>query len=168
MERTLWLVVSVLVACGGSAPTPPAAPEKECPACPEAEAQSESGLVTLKSNNDHATTVEKLKAAAEAKGLTVMAVVDHAANAKSVKVLMQPTTLLLIGKPAVGTKLMQASRTAAIDLPQKFLVWQHPEGTSISYNDPAFLAKRHELPLDHPVVLKVTTVLGALANSAAN
>ena len=42
---------------------------------------------------------------------------------------------------------MQSVQTIGIDLPLKALVWQDVAGkTWLSYNDPAWLAKRHALP----------------------
>jgi uncharacterized protein (DUF302 family) len=41
---------------------------------------------------------------------------------------------------------MNCSQTAAIDLPQKALVWKDETGQVwLSYNDPMYLAKRHDI-----------------------
>jgi uncharacterized protein (DUF302 family) len=42
---------------------------------------------------------------------------------------------------------MQAEQTIGIDLPLKALVWQDANGKVwLSYNEPGWLAQRHELP----------------------
>ena len=73
-----------------------------------------------------------------------MARVDHAANAETVDRSLRPTRLLVFGNPDLGTPLMEASPTTAIDLPQKMLVWADSTGqVRLAYNDPQYLAERH-------------------------
>jgi len=64
---------------------------------------------------------------------------------------------------------MLMSQTVGIDLPLKMLVWQDASGqTSISYNDPAWFAKRHSLAQSAtPIVEKMQTALAAIARAAA-
>jgi uncharacterized protein (DUF302 family) len=53
---------------------------------------------------------------------------------------------LIFGNAKAGTPLMQSTQTIGIDLPLRALVWQDASGnTWLSYNDPAWLAKRHGL-----------------------
>ena len=57
---------------------------------------------------------------------------------------LAPTELLIFGNPQGGTPLMECAQTAGIDLPLKALVWQDAAGkVMLSYNDTAWLAKRH-------------------------
>ena len=106
----------------------------------------DDGLVTLKSSNDFAATLERLTAALEAKGVRVFAHIDHAAGATSAGLVLRPTTLVVFGNPVAGTPLMQAAQTAGIDLPLKALVWQDAQGAvHLTYNDPAWIAARHGL-----------------------
>jgi len=102
--------------------------------------------VSLRSANSVRVTTDRLEAALRAKAITVFARIDHAAGAASVGMSLRPTELLIFGDPRAGTPLMQADQTIGIDLPLKALVWQNAMGdTFLSYNDPAWLAKRHEL-----------------------
>jgi uncharacterized protein (DUF302 family) len=106
----------------------------------------DDGLVTLQSSHDVATTLERLTAALEAKGVRVFARIDHAAGAASVGLALRPATLVIFGNPAAGTPLMQAAQTVGIDLPLKALVWQDAQGVvHLTYNDPAWIAARHGL-----------------------
>ena len=75
--------------------------------------------------------------------MTLLATVDHAANAASVDRELPPTTLFVFGNPDVGTPLMRAARSVAIDLPQKLLVWADGSAVRVSYNDPTYLADGH-------------------------
>lgn len=108
-----------------------------------------NGLVHLVSPRTAVDTMEILEAVVVARGLHIMARIDHAEEAAKVSLEMPPTFLLLFGSPLAGTPVMVASPTVAIDLPLKVLVWQDHEGhVWISYNSPRYLQKRHEVPLD--------------------
>jgi uncharacterized protein (DUF302 family) len=128
----------------------------------------DTGLVTLPSAHDFATTLERLLTALEAKGVTVFARIDHAAGAASVGLALRPTTLVIFGNPAAGTPLMQAGQSAGIDLPLKALVWQDADGTvKLTYNDPAWIAARHALGgKADKAVAAVAAALQSLARQA--
>lgn len=122
------------------------------------------GMVTVKSPHDVATTVEKLVAVLESKGMNVFTRINHAEGAAKAGMELRPTELVLFGNPKVGTPLMQCSQTIAIDLPQKMLAWQDEDGTvHLSYNDPMHLKGRHGTEGCDEVLGKVS---GALANFA--
>jgi uncharacterized protein (DUF302 family) len=125
----------------------------------------DDGLVTLKSSHDFATTLERLTAALEAKGVRVFARIDHAAGATSAGLVLGPTTLVVFGNPVAGTPLMQAVQTAGIDLPLKALVWQDAQGAvHLTYNDPTWIAARHGL--ERTADQAVTAMATGLAVSA--
>jgi uncharacterized protein (DUF302 family) len=102
------------------------------------------GLTTMPSAHAPKDTMDRLEAALRAKGLTIFARIDHAAGAAEAGLPLRPTELLIFGNARGGTPLMQAEQTIGIDLPLKALVWQDASGeTWLSYNDPAWIAKRH-------------------------
>ncbi len=134
-----------------------------------AHAQEVAGLISVESTHDVPTTTEKFVAAAEEKGLKVFNRIDHAAGAQSVGMSVPPTELVIFGNPKIGTALMKCGPTVAIDLPLKALIWQDSEGVvRVSYNDPTWLAERHELTGCEPVVEKVSGALAGLAETAAH
>ena len=54
--------------------------------------------------------------------------------------------LAIFGNPSVGTALMDAAPSVALDLPLKALVWQDNESKVwLSYNTPDFLKQCHHL-----------------------
>ena len=106
------------------------------------------GLVTLKSAHDFPTTLSRLTAAIVAKGATIFAIIDHADGAELAGLELRPTTLVIFGNPAAGTPLMQENQRAGIDLPLKALIWQDESGVFLTYNDPAWIAERHNLNRD--------------------
>jgi uncharacterized protein (DUF302 family) len=126
------------------------------------------GLIAVKSNRGPKETMEKLVAELKAKGLTIFARVDHAAGAKEVGLELRPTELVIFGNAKGGTPLMQANQLVGIDLPLKALVWQDASGeTWLSYNDPAWIARRQGLgnEVDAPVKA-MTAMLGAVTKAA--
>lgn len=126
------------------------------------------GLVKVKSSNSFNETVAKLEAAIEANSaLKIVAKIDHSANAKGTGQELRPTVLFIFGNPRMGTPLMAAAQSAALDLPQKMIVFEDEKGAVfVAYNDPAFIAKRHGIAVDHPAVKSADTGLGNLAKAA--
>lgn len=128
----------------------------------------DSGLVTVESNLTFQETHDRLQGAIEANvNLRILTTVDHQANAAGVDEPLPPTRLILFGNPALGTPLMQGSRTAAIDLPQKMLVWQDQDGrVFLTYNDPLYIRKRHGLEGSDEVLSTMSNALRTLASAA--
>ena len=125
------------------------------------------GLITVKSSHDVPTTVEKLVAVLESKGMNVFGQVNHGAGAKKAGLELRPTELVIFGNPKVGTPLMKCSQSIAIDLPQKMLAWQDEDGTVyLSYNDPMHLKSRHTTEGCDEVFAKVSGALGKFAAAA--
>src|SRR5215813_14787939 len=131
-----------------------------------AHAMAAEGLITVKSNFGPKETMNRLEAEVKAKGMTVFAHIPHAAGAAAVGVPLRPNDVLIFGNAKVGTPLMQSAPTIGIDLPLKVLVWQDAEGSTwLSYNDPAWLARRHGIGSDAEATVK--TLAGALATVTA-
>jgi len=74
----------------------------------------------------------------------------------------------IFGAADGGTPLMQSVQTIGIDLPLKALVWQdEADITHLSYNDPAFLARRHGLgEASKPVIEAMSDPLESIAAKA--
>ena len=125
------------------------------------------GMIKLKSAHTVAETADRLESILKSNGMTVMKRIDHAAGAASIGRQLRPTELLIFGNPKVGTPLMQCSPSIAIDLPQKALIWQDKRGQVwLAYNDPKFLALRHDVSGCDEVLAKVATALGNFAAAA--
>ena len=108
---------------------------------------SDTGIVDIQSNHSVDQTVERIKGILNAKGVTLFAFVDHSGEAEKVGMKMPPTKLLIFGSPKGGTPVMLAVPSIAIDLPLKVLVWEDSSGhVWVSYNTPAYLQKRHNVP----------------------
>lgn len=126
------------------------------------------GLTTIPSSYGPKDTMNRLEAAVKAKGMTIFARIDHAAGASAAGLLLRPTEVLIFGNAKGGTPLMQSVQTIGLDLPLKALVWQDISGkTWLSYNDPAWLAKRHGLSGEAEAAVGIiTAALHAVATAA--
>lgn len=104
------------------------------------------GLITIRSNHGPEETMNRFEMEVSRRGMTVFARIDHAAGAAAAGLPLRPTDLLIFGSPNAGAPLMSSAQTMGIDLPLKALVWRDSSGaTWLSYNDPAWIAKRHGL-----------------------
>lgn len=121
------------------------------------------GLVTVRGGESVESTVECLRAAIESSDLTLLTTVDHAANAEVAGRDLPPTVLLLFGNPAVGTPLMQERRSVGIDLPQKLLVREDDGVVRVTYNDPRYLAARHDIDDQDDRLRSIRSTLDAIA-----
>lgn len=128
------------------------------------------GLTTLRSNFGPGETVDRLEAEVKARGQTVFARIDHAAGAEAIGSTLRPTVVLIFGHAKGGTPLMQAAQTIGIDLPLKALVWQDAAGaTWLSYNQPAWLAQRHQLAgAAETAIANLSAALHAIATAATS
>jgi uncharacterized protein (DUF302 family) len=128
-------------------------------------AEKNGGLINIPSNHSVDETVEKLKTILQPKRITLFALIDHSGVASRVGMKMRPTKLLLFGNPKAGTPVMLAAASSAIDLPLKILICEDAQGkTWVTYNSPAYLQVRHNIPVE---LLPNVSVIEALAKSAA-
>ena len=117
----------------------------------------ENGIITHRSPRSVAETLKRLEAMVLARGLAILARIDHSGDAAKAGLQMPPTELLIFGNPKAGTPLMIVSPTLAIDLPLKALVWEDGEGKVwVSYNSPDYLKQRHNIP--HTLLLNISAV----------
>jgi uncharacterized protein (DUF302 family) len=108
---------------------------------------TDSGIMMVPSHRSVDETVDTIEGMLKAKGIKIFALVDHSGEAEAAGLEMRPTKLLIFGNPKSGTPLMVASPSIAIDLPLKLLVSEDAnDKVWISYNSPAYLQARHNLP----------------------
>ncbi len=130
-------------------------------------AMADDGLIKKQSTYSFDDTVAKLEAALAGRNIGVMNKIDHAAGAETVGQSLRPTTLLIFGNPAIGSQLMAASQSIGLDLPLKALVFEDADGViCVEYNDINYLARRHGIPADHPVIARVAGGLEFVTNAA--
>ena len=125
--------------------------------------QLDHGLITIESEHSVEVTVEKLKTILQDNGFSIPFIFDYTKLSDR-----GPSQLLIFGNPNVGTRLMQNQQSIGLDLPLKFLVWNdHEDQVHISYNDPNFLGKRHNLQGLDGMLGNIANRLNQLANAGA-
>lgn len=130
-------------------------------------AHANNGLITVKSSHDVTTTANKLEEALGNKGMNVFARIDHAKAANEISVPLRPTLLVIFGNPKVGSPLMACEQKVAIDLPQKALISEDAQGDVwLTYNDPQYLATRHEIKGCDQLIGKIGKALAHFAKAA--
>jgi len=112
-------------------------------------AKPDNGIRRIPSHHSVDETVKRIENALAAKGVKLFALIDHSGEAEKAGLQMRPTKLLIFGNPRAGTPWMVAAPTLALDLPLKILVDEGADGrVRVSYNDPAYIQPRHQLPED--------------------
>ena len=127
-----------------------------CCLAPMAMANDE--LITEQSNRSVAATIDRLTDGIRARGWTILATVDHAAQAAEFGVKIMPRTTIIFVNMEAWVKFLLDSPTVGIELGHRVLVWQDAEGTWITRNTMAHYRRhtlgRHELrPM--PVALQL-------------
>ncbi|MBT8440062.1 MAG: DUF302 domain-containing protein [Gammaproteobacteria bacterium] len=130
-------------------------------------AEHSDGVVRVKSMHSVSVTIDKLESALKNKGMTIFKRVSHSAGAAKVGLELRPTELMIFGNPKVGSPLMQCQQLAALDLPQKALVYEDEKGQVwLAYNDPKYIANRHNVSGCDDVVNKIANALNNFSRAA--
>jgi uncharacterized protein (DUF302 family) len=127
-----------------------------------------AGLITQKSNADFATTLARIEPAIKGRGLFVMRVMDHAAAAAQFGRQLAANTVILFGNPEIGSQVMACAPGAGIDLPQKLQLHEKDGAVMVTYNDPAYLKRRHAIEGCDEMLTTVAENLSAVADRIAN
>jgi uncharacterized protein (DUF302 family) len=122
------------------------------------------GIVQTASPHGYQDTIARLRSEIEKRQLTLFSMIDQAREAERAGLRLRPTTLLVFGSPAAGTRVMEVSPEAAIDLPLKILIWQdETQHVWVAVNDALYLLQRHGLPDE---LLPVLGAAQAVVNAA--
>ena len=126
------------------------------------------GLINVQSDFNVKETTERLENILNEKGMTIFNQINHSDAAQKVGVELRETRLIIFGNPKVGSPLMQCQQSVAIDLPQKAIIWEDDKSKVwISYNDPRYLGKRHNIIGCDEVITKVEKALSGITKAAA-
>jgi uncharacterized protein (DUF302 family) len=106
------------------------------------------GLIVRKSPYVVRETVARLERAATLAGAQLFGRIDHAATAKRSGLALEPTELVMFGRPDTHTQWIGERRSAGVDLPLKILVWRQGTEVWLAYNDIGYLAMRHGVTSD--------------------
>jgi len=120
-------------------------------------------VVTKLSPWSMADTVARLSAVIAARGMEVLAIIDHSGKAREAGLDLRDTKLVIFGSPSAATPVIEAAPLAALDLPLRVVVWEDGYRTLVSYPAPAAVARQHGLDGDLADALRrVETVIAAV------
>jgi uncharacterized protein (DUF302 family) len=126
------------------------------------------GMINVQSSFGVKETGDRLERILQEKGMAIVTRIKHSEAAKKVGIPLRETELILFGNPKAGSPLMLCEQSVAIDLPQKALIWTDSEGhTWISYNDPRYLLKRHNISNCEEVIANIEKALAGITKAAA-
>ena len=127
----------------------------------------DNGLISKKSKYSVKETLDRLEKVLKEKGISVALRWNHSEKGKKVGIPLRPTSLLIFGNPKLGTNFFTSKQTSGIDLPLKALAWQDENGQVwLTYNDPAYIAKRHGITDRPKIVKKMTGALDKFTSAA--
>jgi len=126
------------------------------------------GLVNVPSIFSVEKTADRIESILKDKGITIFNRIKHSEGASKIGIELRDTELIIFGNPKLGSPLMKYQQSVAIDLPQKVLIWEDDNAKVwISYNDPRFLEKRHNITGCEEVILKIEKALAGIAKAAS-
>ena len=126
------------------------------------------GVIDVPSSLNVEETADRMESILNKKGMTIFNRIKHSENAAKVGIELRKTELIIFGNPKVGSPLMKCQQSVAIDLPQKALIWEDANAKVwISYNDPKYLEKRHNITGCEVAISKITKALAGIAKSAS-
>jgi uncharacterized protein (DUF302 family) len=131
-------------------------------------AQTEDGIVRVKSAYGIDTTIRRLKADIEGKGITFFLAVDQANLAAKAGIGLKRSTLLVFGNPPLGIQFLTANPNAGLDWPVRLLVNEDAEGRVwVTYTDFDWIARRHGIT-DRDAQFKMAfEVIASITSSVA-
>lgn len=114
-------------------------------------------------------TIDRFEQALQAKGIQLMAKIDHSGEAKKVGLTLRPTQTLIFGNPAQGTHLMLANQSIAADLPLRIAVWQDEKGSVwLGCEEIQALTKNYGISGNEALFEKMSAGLAAIVQYATS
>src|SRR5204863_455001 len=110
-----------------------------------ARADSDDGIVRVRSAVPMQEAVTRIKADIAAKGIKFFSEIDQSKLASDAGIKLRPSTLLVFGNPPLGTLLIAANPLAGLDWPVRVLVLEAENGQVFAaYTDFSYIARRHD------------------------
>ena len=109
-------------------------------------ADTEDGIVRVKSAYSLAETVSRLKKDVADKGIMFFSEIDQSALAAKAGIKLLPSTLLVFGNPPLGIQFLTSNPDSGLDWPVRLLVHQDANGDVWAvYTDFDWIARRHRI-----------------------
>ena len=131
-----------------------------------ARADSDDGIVRVKSAVPISEALTRIKADIASKGIKLFMEVDQSKLAAEAGIKLRPSTLLVFGNPPLGTQFITSNPNAGLDWPVRLLLTQDDNGGVWAvWTDFDWIARRHNIR-DRAVQFKMaTTVVGSITST---
>ena len=111
-----------------------------------ARADSDDGIVRVKSAVPMAEAITRIKADIASKGIKFFMEIDQSRLAADAGIKLRPSTLLVFGTPPLGTQVITSNPNAGLDWPVRLLLTQDDNGDVWAvWTDFGWIAKRHNI-----------------------
>src|SRR5690348_10469698 len=131
-----------------------------------ARAESDNGLVRVKSAVPMAEAITRIKADLAAKGIKFFMEIDQSKLAADAGIKLRPSTLLVFGNPPLGTQFITSNPNAGLDWPVRLLLTQDDDGNVWAvWTDFDWIAKRHHIKDRSAQFKMATTVVNSITST---
>ena len=111
-----------------------------------ARADSDDGIVRLRSAVPLAEAITRIKADIASKGIKFFSEIDQSKLAADAGIKLRPSTLLVFGNPPLGTQFITSNPNAGLDWPVRLLLTQDDNGDVWAvWTDFGWIARRHNI-----------------------
>ena len=131
-----------------------------------ARADSDEGIVRVKSAVPMSEAITRIKADIAAKGIKFFSEIDQSKLAADAGIKLRPSTLLVFGNPPLGTQFITSNPNAGLDWPVRLLLTQDDNGDVWAvWTDFEWIARRHNIR-DRAAQFKMATmVVGSITST---
>ena len=131
-----------------------------------ARADSDDGIVRVKSAVPMAEAINRIKADIAGKGIKFFTEIDQSALAAEAGIKLRPSTLLVFGNPPLGTQFITSNPNAGLDWPVRLLLTQDDNGDVWAvWTDFGWIARRHNIGDRAAQFEMATKVVGSITST---
>lgn len=132
-------------------------------------ADSNNGIVRVKSGYGVDETVSRLRADIEDKGIKFFMVVDQTQLGADAGLKLKPSKLLIFGNPPLGIQFLTSNPDSGLDWPVRLLVNQDDKGQVWAvYTDFGWIARRHNITDRNAQFTMASEVIASITSSVAS
>ncbi len=111
-----------------------------------ARADSDNGIIRVKSAVTMSEAINRIKADITGKGIKFFMEIDQSKLAADAGIKLRASTLLVFGNPPLGTQFITANPDAGLDWPVRLLLTQDDNGDVWAvWTDFGWIARRHDI-----------------------
>jgi uncharacterized protein (DUF302 family) len=131
-----------------------------------ARADSDNGIVRVKSAVPMAEAITRIKADIAGKGIKFFSEIDQSKLAADAGIKLRPSTLLVFGNPPLGSQFITSNPNAGLDWPVRLLLTQDDNGDVWAvWTDFGWIAKRHNIGDRVAQFEMATKVVGSITSA---